>query len=157
MGQGRHRGGERPDPRLVVRGQRTGPPGVVVRGGEPRQQQSPGGELESEESGRTPEGGRVGGMCREPGTRQYRQRVADREQPCRYAVHPCVGADDGQLRHAAGAVRRAAAVRMPEGDAAGASGIPGQEDHGAGGECGDLGERCRRESLHSDAEFLKFD
>lgn len=157
MGQRRHRGGELPDPRLIVGRQRTGPPGVVIGDRQPGQQQTPGSELQREESSGAPERGGAGSMLRGPCAREYGQRVADREQQRRYGVHPRVGADDGQLLDGTGSIGGTATVRIPESHTAGTEGIRGQEDHGAAGECGDLGERCRRKPVHSDAEFLKFD
>ncbi|GAA3292101.1 hypothetical protein GCM10020295_10510 [Streptomyces cinereospinus] len=159
---GRHRGGEPAEALDVLGAQGARAPGVVLAGGQAGQQQPAGHELQSEHGGRAPEHGRA--VCLPSGTRAREdgQRGPDGQQDGRHLhqLHPVVpGQYDGQLL--AGATvrhRRGAAVRAPEGDAAGARRIAGHEDGTAADQFGEsLGGRCRGSSLHRDGTFLKFD
>lgn len=157
MGLGRHGSRQHPDPVEIVRGQRSGPPGVVVRGAQPGQQQPARDELEREHPGSAPEGRGGGGVGVRPRPCQDRQRVPYGHHQRRYHVGADVAPDDRQLLRTPLIGGRGATVRIPERDQAGTGRIRGEEDCGAAGQFRDLVECCRREPVHSDVRFLKFD
>lgn len=59
MGFRGHGGGESADQLRVPRGQRAHPPGIVIAGGEPRQQQASREEVQGQLAGGAPEAGRA--------------------------------------------------------------------------------------------------
>ncbi|CAO0826117.1 hypothetical protein SMICM17S_09176 [Streptomyces microflavus] len=149
VGGGRHRRREFPDPLQVPGAERPDPPGVLVGGAQARQQKTPGDELQAQQCGGAPEGGRGGGLAVGPRPCQHRQGLPYGKVQGGHGTAPEVGPDHDELRRDPGRVGRGATVRVPEGDQAGTGRIRGDEDRGAAGQLGNLGRRCRGVPVHS--------
>lgn len=131
----RQGGGDGPQMGDVVGVQGSGPPGVQVVGGEPRQHAAAGRQVQGVQGGGPPAGrGGVRGRV-VAGRDEMGQGGVDRQGQGGHGTAPCAAAvapGDGQLDALRAAVRRVGkrtAVRGPEGDPA-LAGQGGRQEHG---------------------------
>src|SRR5690606_8155977 len=135
----RHGGRESAHRFEVLAGQRAHPPGVMIVGGQPGQQQTAGQQVQGVHGGGTPEQRGPVPVPGSPRTREQRQRGAHGQQHGGNTHGPdarAVRQHDGDVldgRPLTRDGRRARSVGAPEGDPAGAGGHAGQEQRVAVG------------------------